>query len=187
MKNYNNLDGEIVELDGVTNEDMSFHDAVNDSDDFYPFQGEALPMIAASAAQNTPDYFDQDNFYPADGDYSEARGRRRRSKKGTIFDKKERAKRRAARQEMIKSRVSAKNEEIKARAELNRQAGKESQGDVELAKSLSAIAATPAPGASDSTTATSTGLSKNKKILIGVGVAVVLAVLGVVIYKRYKK
>ena len=185
MKNYNNLDGEIVELDGVTNEDMSFHDWVNDSDDFYPFQGEALPMIAASAAQNTPDYFDQDNFYPADGDYSEARGRL----KGTIFDKKERAKRRAERQKRINARQSAKNEEVKSRAELNRQAGKESQGDVELAKSLSAVAAAPIPGATDNTAtaSTSTGLSKNKKILIGVGVAVVLAVLGVVIYKRYKK
>jgi hypothetical protein len=188
MKNYNNLDGENVELDGVTNEDMSFHDSVNDSDDFYPFQGEALPMVAASAAQNTGNYFDQDNFYPADGDYSELRGRgRRRAKtKGTIFDKKERAKRRATRQELIKSRVSAKNEEIKARAELNRQIGKEDPADAELAKSLSALSLPLTPTANDGTTA-STGMSKTTKILIGVGSVVVLGVLGFVIYRKFKK
>lgn len=183
MKNYNNLDGENVELDGVTNEDMSFHDSVNDSDDFYPFQGEALPMVAASAAQNTGNYFDQDNFYPADGDYSEVRGRF----KGTIFDKKERAKRRAERQKRINARQSAKNEETKSRAELNRQAGKESQGDVELAKALSATAAAPIPGVTDTTPAATTGMSKNKKILLGVGAVVVLGVLGFVIYRKFKK
>jgi hypothetical protein len=188
MKNYNNLDGENIELDGVTNEDMSFHDQFNDADDFYPFQGEPISMIAASAAQNTPDYFDQENFYPLDGDYSEARGRRRssRSKKGTILDKRERARRREGRQEMIKTRMSAKNEEIKSRAALNREIGKESPADAELAKSLAALSMPLTPTANDGTT-TSTGMSKTTKILIGVGSVLVLGLVGFLIYRKYKK
>ena len=179
MKNYNNLDGENVELDGVTNEDMSFHDSVNDSDDFYPFQGEPIRMIAASAAQNTPDYFDQENFYPADGDYSEARGRRRgKRRKG--------GQKTQAVGKVIKSRVDAKNEEIRSRAELNREIGKENPADVELAKSLTAMASAPTPGAADAA-ASSTGMSKKTKILIGVGAAVVLGVLGFVLYRKFKK
>ena len=189
MKDYNNLDGENVELDGVTNEDMSFHDWVNDSDDFYPFQGDALPMIAASAAQNTPDYFDQDNFYPADGDYSEVRGRRRkrRTKKGTILDKNERAKRRATRQEIVKSRVSAKNEEIKARAELNRQVGKETQGDAELAKAMTQLSLPLTPTPNDGSKDSGSGMSKTTKIVIAVGSVLVVGVIGFLVYRRFKK
>ena len=39
------------------------------SSDLYPMDGDDAPMnlVAASAAQNTPNYYDQDNFYPADG------------------------------------------------------------------------------------------------------------------------
>lgn len=185
MKNYTELDGTLIDMDGVAVGDIAFHGTEVDTDDFYPADGveDITNMVALSAAQNIgPDIYDGDNFYPADGDYSEARGRL----KGTIFDKKERAKRRAERQKRINARQSAKNEETRSRAELNRQAGKESKSDVELAKVLSGSAIPGLPSSTDTTPAT-TGLSKNKKIMIGVGVAVVVAVIGIVVYKRMNK
>jgi hypothetical protein len=165
MKNYQELDGERIDMDGI---------------------GDVTNMIALSAAQNIgPGIFDGDNFYPADGDYSDASGRskRRKKRKGTIWDKDERAKRRAERQDLLKSRVSSKNEEIKSRAELNRNIGKENQGDVELAKVLSASAA-PLP---IDTAPISPGMTRKTKILIGAGAGLVVLIIGIVLYKRYKK
>ena len=142
---------------------MSFHDWVNDADDFYPFQGDALPMIAASAAQNTPDYFDQDNFYPADGIVQNVKD---------YLSPAERAKRKELRQ----GKKTAKTQEIQSRAELNKGLAQDKPSDVELAKAL---------GSGDtSTSKTSETMSKNTKIAIGVGVALVL---GVVVYFVMKK
>ena len=187
MKNYTELDGTQIDMDGVAVGDIAFHGADVDTDDFYPADGveDITNMIALSAAQNIgPGIYDGDNFYPIDGVYSEARGRF----KGTIFDKKERAKRRAERQKRINARQSSKNEERLGRAELNRQAGKESQSDIELSKVLSGTGIPGMPSPTDTAPATaSSGMSKNKKIMIGVGVAVVLAVVGIVVYKRMKK
>lgn len=159
MTNYGELDGERINMDGID-------DVTN--------------MIALSAAQNIgPGIFDGDNFYPADGDYSDASGRA----KGTIFDKKERAKRRAERQRRINERQKAKNEETQSRAELNRNIGKGNQGDTELAKALSGSTA-PLP---TDTTPASSGMSKTTKIMIGAGVGLVVLIVGVVLYKRFNK
>ena len=186
MKNYTELDGTRIDMDGVAVGDISFHGTEVDTDEFYPADGvdDITNMVALSAAQNIgPGIYDGDNFYPADG-YSYASGRL----KGTIFDKKERAKRRAERQKRINARQSSKNEERLGRAELNRQAGKESQSDIELSKVLSGTGIPGMPSPTDTAPATaSSGMSKNKKIMIGVGVAVVLAVVGIVVYKRMKK
>jgi hypothetical protein len=180
MKNYTELDGTLIDMDGVAVGDIAFHGTKVDTDDFYPADGveDITHMVAASAAQNIGNYYDGDNFYPADG-YSNASGRF----KGTILDKKERAKRRAERQRRINARQKVKNEETQSRAELNRQAGKESQGDVELAK---ALAGSTAPLPTDTTPAP-TGMTKTTKILIGAGVGVVVLIVGVVLYKRMKK
>jgi hypothetical protein len=184
MKNFGELDGVKIDMDGVAVGDISFHGTKVDTDDFYPADGvdDITNMVALSAAQNIrPGIYDGDNFYPADGEYSEARGRF----KGTIFDKRERAKRRAVRQKRTSERQSAKNEETRSRAELNRQAGKESPADAELAKVLSGSAIPGMPSPTDTAPATR-GMSRNTKIMIGVGIAVVLGIVGVVLYKRYK-
>ena len=158
MINYGELDGERIDMDGT---------------------GDLTNMIALSAAQNIgPGIFDGDNFYPADGDYSEVRGRRKSKKRKGGQKTKEVGK-------VIKSRVDAKNEEIKSRAELNRTVGKESPADAELAKVLSG-SITPLPLPTD-TAPVSTGMTKKTKILIGAGVGVVVLIIGIVLYKRYKK
>ena len=178
MKDFLTLDGEIVDFD---------------QDNFYPADGSALvPMVAASASQNMDaDYNDQDNFYPADGvdlnndslpmtdEYSEARGRRT---KGTILDKKERARRRALREKQRADKRSSKVEETKSRAELNRNVGKETASDVELAKALSS------PNAIDvKLSPEKTLMSKTTKIAIGAGAVLLLVGIGFVIYKKMKK
>ena len=156
MKNYQELDGERFNMDGT---------------------GDITNMIALSAAQNIgPGIFDGDNFYPADGDYSEVRGRGKRKKRT-------KGKKTEAVGKVIKSRVDAKNEEIRSRAELNRTVGKESPADAELAKVLSASA----PTLPTDTAPASTGMTKKTKILIGAGVGVVVLIIGIVLYKRYKK
>lgn len=177
MKDFLNLDGEIVDFD---------------QDNFYPCDGALVPMVAASATQNMgADYNDQDNFYPADGvglssdslpltdEYSEARGKKR---KGTIFDKKERARRRALREKLRTEKQGVKNEETKSRAELNKNVGKESASDIELAKALSN------PNAIDvKLGAEKAPMSKTTKIAIGAGAFLLLVGIGFVIYKKMKK
>lgn len=177
MNDFINLDGEVTDFD---------------QDNFYPYDGALVPMVAASATQNMgADYNDQDNFYPADGvglssdslpltdEYSEARGKRL---KGTVFDKKERARRRALREKLRIEKQAAKVEETKSRAELNKNVGKETASDIELAKALSnpntvdvKLGAEKAP------------MSKTTKIVIGVSVVVLLGVIGFVVYKKMKK
>ena len=162
MKNYGDLDGERFDMDGT---------------------GDITNMIALSAAQNIgPGIFDGDNFYPADGDYSEVRGRRRRSKRRKPERSGQKTK---AVGKVIKSRVDAKNEEIRSRAELNRTVGKESPADAELAKVLSGSAA-PLPLPTD-TAPISSGMTRKTKIFIGAGAGLVILIIGIVLYKRYKK
>lgn len=194
MKNCSNLDGEVIEMKAV----MAGQNASNyfDQDNFYPADG-VVKMVAVSASQNASNYFDQDNFYPADGFYesipdlkfdtlpswenhSNLSGRWR----GTILDKRERAKRRSERQKRKTARQTAKNEETKSRAELNRSLATEKPSDVEMAKALTA--ATSTNNTSD-TTNQPQPLSKTLKITIGVGVAIALGVAGFIIYKRINK
>ena len=178
MKDFLNLDGEVIDFD---------------QDNFYPADGPTLvPMVAVSASQNIgADYDDQDNFYSADGvglsfdslpvtdEYSEARGKKR---KGTLFDKKERARRRALREKLRTEKKGAKNEETKSRAELNKNVGKETASDIELAKALSS------PNVVDvKLGAEKTPMSKTTKIAIGAGAVLLLVGIGFVIYKKMKK
>ena len=124
-----------------------------------------IRMVAASAAQNTPNYFDQDNFYPADGVVQNLK-----QSISSALSPEEARKRREARKARRDTRTSSKAEERKSRADLNRAIGQDKQSDVELAKAL---------GASDSQP-----MSTTTKVLIGVGV---LAVVGAIAYFVIKK
>jgi hypothetical protein len=116
---------------------------------------------------------------------SEARGQRRRIKEGGTFDKimsytplglvkkgMENRQRYAAQREQRKDmRAQAKLEQAKGQRAAGESLGKESQSDIELAKSL---------GAGDTSAKTpQKGMSTTTKVLIGVGV---LAVLGIGAY-----
>lgn len=133
-------------------------------------------------------YFDSENFYPADGDYLNAGG----FLSGTIFDKKERARRRSLREDRKQQRQDRRSQRTSSKADARKtKAGakltaaqgqkiasqglsKESQADVELAKALGKSGPEEKPGMSTTT-----------KVLIGVGIFAVLAIGGYIAYKKF--
>jgi hypothetical protein len=115
-------------------------------------------------------YYDADNFYPANGLLG-------RIGKGTILDKKERARRRALREKRKGMRAEGKLAVAQSSKIAAQGLGKESQADIELAKSLNAKS-----GGGK----TKTGMSTTTKVLIGVGVLAVL-VGGYFAYKKFSK
>jgi len=123
-----------------------------------------ISMIAAVAGQNTGNYFDQDNFYPANGIRGAFQSATANVK--DFFSKEQSAERKKSR----RARRAAKTAEIQSRAELNKAAGQQNPADVELAKALAKSDSKP--------------MSTNTKVLIGVGV---LAVVGVIAYFVIKK
>jgi len=180
MRDYNNLDGELIDYEIVGGgsdvkknfKEEFFADADGDSGMFYGAQG------------NDPygSFMDLPSWSKADGDYSEARG----FLKGTILDRKERARRRARkearqdeRQMRRTERTMSKSEARKVKAGAKATAaegqrlageslGKESQSDVALAQALSQPSTQPKQG-----------MSTGAKVGIAIGV---LAVLGVGVY-----
>lgn len=171
MKVNMELDGEPISIEQSSPSDRStglnqredfpeFNDSFNNADGINKADSEGrIRMVAAVAGQNTGNYFDQDNFYPADG--LQAIGQNIKN----FFSPEESAKRRGDRQTQRKERRASKVDERKSRADLNREIGKEKQSDVEIAKALQGDAKTP--------------MSTNTKILIGVGV---VAVVGAILY-----
>jgi len=192
------LDGEVLDVEVVSKQpELESYSAEKyyDQDNFYPMIGDVVPMVATNAAQNTGDYFDQDNFYPIDGvkvdqdgnwtdvEFSDAIGdgyrnlvkgaRNVTSNVGSFFSPEETKRRRLARSE----KKSAKIEEAKSRAELNRNVGKETESDKALAEALK----------SSQTPTKTEGMSKTTKgLLIGGGVLVAV-VIGVLVYRSVKK
>lgn len=168
----NEFDGELISVEQATPTlNLTRNEQKTTDDDFFPMEGEVIPMVAANAAQNTQNYFDQDNFYPANGIFH-----------GTILDKKERTKRRSQRQKLKSEKQAAKNAEAYSRAELNKTVGKDKPSDVALAEALK--------NSSDGdkiATETKKPMTINTKIAIGVGVVLVLGVAGYFIYKKYSK
>lgn len=171
------LDGEPISIEQSSPSDRStglnqredfpeFNDSFNNADGMinHADRDGRIKMVAASAAQNTGNYFDQDNFYPADGIKGAFQSANANIK--DFFSKEQSAERRKSRKE----RKAAKTAEIQSRADLNKSAGQEKQSDVELAKAL---------GKSDSQP-----MSTTTKVLIGVGV---LAVVGAIAYFVIKK
>lgn len=122
------LDGEPISIEQSSPADRTtglnvredfpfFNDSFNNADGMINHADSEgrIRMVAAVAGQNTPNYFDQDNFYPAEGkERREARNKRR------------------------DIRTAAKAEETKSRADLNREIGKDKASDLELAKALGA-------------------------------------------------
>lgn len=178
MRNFQELDGESINLDSTEIPTMSGHDAIIDTDNFYPFQGDAIPMVAASAAQNTCDYFDQDNFYPMDGvmgvdEFSDASGIFQNVK--DYFSKEERAERKDTR----KAKKSAKTDEIRSRAELNKSLAKDKPSDVALADALKASSTSPK--------VEDKKMSKNTKTILIVGGVLAVGLIGFLVYRSMRK
>lgn len=188
------LDGEVTGCEVISKASTTYPyspERYFDKDNFYPFQGEVVPMVAAVAAQNTGNYFDQDNFYPADGvspdavrfdemasisdaEFSDASGIFQNIK--DYFSPEERAERKAARKE----RKAAKTEEIRSRAELNKSLSTDKPSDVALAEALKGATAQPKmPKAK--------GMSKQTKTLLIVGGVVVVGGLIAFLVLRKKK
>jgi hypothetical protein len=183
-----------LELDGenISIEQSSPSDKIRtlDQDDFYPADGQVIPMVAANASQNTANYFDQDNFYPADGqvipmvatvagqnasnyfdqdNFYPANGLRSRIRENVKRRKQDRSAKR-----------KAKTNEIQSRADLNKSLGQDKPSDVELAKALATTSAPITP------TKVDTGMTKNTKIAIGVVGGLVL-IAGIYFLVKKKK
>lgn len=168
----NEFDGETISVEQASPTlNLTRNEQKITDDDFFAMEGDVIKMVAASSAQDTGAYLDQDNFYPANGIF-----------KGTIFDKKERAKRRSQRQKLKTEKQLAKNAEAYSRAELNKTVGKDKPSDVALAEALK-----------NSTDSDKTAIYTKKpmtlttKVAIGVGIAAVVGVVGYLIYKKYAK
>jgi hypothetical protein len=199
LKKMSELDGEVKGCEVISKPANSFpYDAERyfDKDNFYPMDGEVIPMVAANAAQNTGNYFDQDNFYPADGVINpdavnyEQEGSLTDTEfsngigdwfKETAENIKERgAERRAAR----KARKEAKTQEILSRAELNKSLTQDKPSDIALADALKSATATPAATRGG---ATNKGMSKTTKTVLIVGGSLVVVGLIAFFVLRKKK
>ena len=136
---------------------------------------------------------DQDDFYPADGNYANEDGivtmvaASAAQNTPNYYDQDNfypadgsgRARRQAnrkRRQDAKFVKKGAKTAEIQSRAELNKSLGQEKQSDVELAKALK--------GDDTSTPKTTEPMSKNTKIAIGVGVVVVLGAVAFFVLRK---
>lgn len=183
------LDGEPISIEqsspadrttglNVREDFPTFNDSFNNADGMINHADAEgrIRMVAAVAGQNTPNYFDQDNFYPAEGpqpgffqNVGKIYGNAAKGAAGFLSEEQSKE-RRANRKSRRDVREASKAEERKSRADLNRAVGQDKQSDVELAKAL---------GASDKQP-----MSTTTKVLIGVGV---LAVVGAIAYFVIKK
>jgi hypothetical protein len=178
------LDGEPISIEQSSPSDRTtglnvredfptFNDSFNNADGMINHADSEgrIRMVAAVAGQNTPNYFDQDNFYPADG---QQKGifQNIRQNVTDFFGQDQSATRQKGRQGRRDVRTGAKAEERKSRADLNRAVGQDKQSDIELAKAL---------GASDSQP-----MSTTTKVLIGVGVVAVLGAIAYFVMKKKK-
>ena len=166
MNKFSDLDGEIV----LNYEVLS---ASNPIQGDVPRSNPKVVNYDVVSASNpvTKNYFDQDDFYPADG--SEFHN--------AIGNKKARASRRAERRKRgflgLKDRAKRKQTEADAQLAAAQSLSKDSKADIELAKSIGKIGG-GTKGASKK------GLSTMAWVGIGAGV---LAILGVTIYLIKRK
>jgi hypothetical protein len=177
MKVNMELDGEPISIEQSSPSDRStglnqredfpyFNNSFNNADGMINHADSEgrISMVAAVAGQNTPNYFDQDNFYPADG-------LRAKLQKGSKQRQESRKVKSEDRRNVRLDKKEAKTSEIQSRADLNREVGKEKQSDLELAKALQGGDAKPP-------------MSTTTKVLIGAGI---LAVVGAIAYFVIKK
>jgi hypothetical protein len=136
---------------------------------------------------------DQDDFYPADGNYANEDGivtmvaASAAQNTPNYYDqdnfypadgsgKARRQANKKRRQDARFSKKGAKTSEIQSRAELNKGLSQDKASDVELAKALK--------GDDISTPKTAETMSKNTKIAIGVGVVVVLGAIAFFVLRK---
>ena len=183
------LDGEPISIEQSSPSDRStglnqredfpfFNDSFNNADGLNKADAEGrIKMVAAVAGQNTPNYFDQDNFYPADGlkNFGQSVGQiYQNAAKGAanFLSPEEIASRKANRQESRKARQTAKNAETQSRAELNKAAGQDKQSDIEIAKALGGDGNKP--------------MSMTTKVLIGFGLVALVGGIAYFVIKKNK-
>jgi hypothetical protein len=176
------LDGEPISIEQASPSDRTtglntkesfpeFNDSFNNADGLNKADAEGrIKMVAAVAGQNTPNYFDQDNFYPADG--LKGVGQSITGNLQNFFSSEQSSTRQKGRQGRRDARAAAKAEERKSRADLNRAVGQDKQSDVELAKALGSDGSQP--------------MSTTTKVLIGVGVVAVLGAIAYFVMKKKK-
>lgn len=124
-------------------------------------------------------YFDQDDFYPADGtEFSNAVGKRKRSKKGGFLQKVVDYTPIGMVKKGLDRRAVRKQTEADAQLLASKGIGRESKADIELAKSLRTTGVSGKGGAKK-------GLSTIAWVGIGVG-ALALVGLTVFLIKRKK-
>jgi hypothetical protein len=179
MKVNMELDGEPISIEQSSPSDRTtglnvredfptFNDSFNNADGMINHADAEgrIRMVVASAAQNTPNYFDQDNFYPADG-------MRDRLKKGSQQRKESRKVKSEDRRNVRLGKKEAKTSEIQSRADLNREVGKDKQSDIELAKALQ--------GGDEKAP-----MSTTTKVLIGAGILAVVGAIAFFVIKKKK-
>ncbi len=181
------LDGENISIEQSSPSDKR---RTLDQDDFYPADGQVIPMVAANASQNTGNYFDQDNFYPADGQVIPMVAAVAGQNTGNYFDQdnfypanglRSRIRENVNRRKADRSaKRKAKTSEIQSRADLNKSLGQDKQSDIELAKALAT------PSAPTTTAKVEAGMSKNTKIALGVVGGLVL-IAGIYFLVKKKK
>jgi hypothetical protein len=159
--------------------------------------GELISIEQASPS-DTRNTFDQDDFYPADGNYANEDGivtmvaASAAQNTPNYYDqdnfypadgsrRKRRRENKAIRQQLRRDRKVAKTDEIKSRSELQRGLAQEKPSDVELVKALTAPTGSTRPAALKKG-----GMSKNTKIAIGVGSVLILGLIVFLIVKKKK-
>ena len=177
MKDFNNLDGEVINYDVVSAMLPVPNPRYENKD------GRIVNYDVVTAMDKVPtNSFDQDNFYPADGldgleydvEFSNTIGNRKARQK-------RRAERRAERRKRgflgLKDRAKRKQTEADAQLAAAQNIGKDSKADIALAQSLGTLGGSKKGGSKK-------GLSTIAWAGIGVGI---LALLGVTIYLVKRK
>jgi hypothetical protein len=148
--------------------------------------------IEQSSPSDTRRTLDQDDFYPADGNYANEDGivtmvaASAAQNTPNYYDqdnfypadggKARRQSNKKRRQDARFVKKGAKTAEIQSRADLNKGLSQDKASDVELAKALK--------GDDTSTPKTTEPMSKNTKIAIGVGVVVVLGAIAFFVLRK---
>lgn len=164
--------------------------------DYSNLDGEVIDYEIASATQNiTTNPYEEDNFYPADGEdmsygigdfiaKQKEKASDRREKRAEKKDERQEAK--TERKDIRQTKRIDRNERKNTRADAK---GIQAQSQLEIAKSLSLpdATATALAGLSSGTKDTNEGMSMGMKIGIAVLVLGVVGFIGYKVYKAKKK
>jgi len=115
--------------------------------------------------------------------------------KGTMFDKKERARRRSRRENKQDQQQARRNQRTDSMAQSRQMKAQAKLGNVDVQKEMAKglqdqsgdIALANALASKSPEATTDKKMSTTTKVMIGVGVAVVLGVIGFIVYKKMAK